>query len=86
MPGLVKSKLRYSEIETFTPPPPKKNDRFWGGVNFFWEDPLGSSDHPSIIVGYLKVVWDLSKIFVGPPAGFRRLTDSQKVLNCLKMG
>jgi len=37
-------------------PPPKKRGRFWGGGNFFWEDPLGSMDHPSIIMGCLKVV------------------------------
>ena len=36
--------------------PPPKNRRFWGGGELFLEDPLGSSDHPSIIMGCLKVV------------------------------
>ena len=50
----------------FTPP---QKEAVLGGGNFFWEDLLGSLDHPSIIVGCLKVVWDLSEFFVGPPAG-----------------
>ena len=29
---------------------------FLGGGELFLEDPLGSSDHPSIIMGFLKVV------------------------------
>ena len=58
---------------------------FWGGGNFFWEDPLGSSDHPSIIVECFKVVWDLPQNFVGPPAALRRLTSVQKILHCPKM-
>ena len=57
---------------------------FWGGA-FFWEDPLGSSDHPSIIVECFKVVWDLPQNFVGPPAALRRLTSVQKILHCPKM-
>ena len=32
-----------------------------------------------------KVVWDLPKNFVGPPAGLRRLTGVQKMLHCPKM-
>ena len=65
--------------------PPKKRGRFFlGGGNFFWEDLLDSLDHPSIIVGCLKVVWDLSEFFVGPPAGLRRLTAIQKVFDCQK--
>ena len=66
-------------------PPQKKRSFFLGGDNFFWEDPLGSSDHPSIIVGHLKVVWDLPKNFVGPPAGLRRLTTAPKGFHCPKM-
>ena len=58
----------------------------FGGGNFFWEDLLGSLDHPSIIVGCFKVVWDLPKNFVGPPAGLRRLTAVPKVFHCPKMG
>ena len=65
-------------------PPPQKWS-FLGGGNFFWEDPLGSSDHPSIIVECFKVVWDLPKNFLGPPAALRLLTGVQKFLHCPKM-
>ena len=43
------------------------------------------TDHPSIIVGRLKVVWNLPQNFVGPPAGLRRLTTAPKVFHCPKM-
>ena len=66
-------------------PPPKRGRFLGGGGNFFWEDPLGSWDHPSIIEGRLKVVWDLPQNFVGPPAGLRRLTAAPKVFHCPKM-
>ena len=59
---------------------------FGGGATFFWEDPLGSFDHPKIIVGCLQVLWELSKIFVGPLADFRRLRSAQKVFDCQKTG
>ena len=57
------------------------------GGSFFWEDLLGPSNHPSIIVGSLKVhvVWDLPNNFVGPPAGLRRLTTVPKVFHCPKI-
>ena len=57
---------------------------FWGGGKFFWEDPLGPSNRNS---GMFKstVVWDLPKIFVGPPAGLRRLTAVPKGFYCPKM-
>ena len=35
-------------------------------VNFFWEDPLGSSNHPSIIVGFLNfesIIWPVRNIY-----------------------
>ena len=62
----------------FTPPPKKKNDRFFGGGRFCWEDPLGSSDDPNIILGCLKLSNALSNFFVSPPAGFRSLPAAQK--------
>ena len=79
---LPKTYWIYTKNKSFTPS--SKIDRFLEGVDFFSEDPLGSSDHPKIIVRCLKVVWALPKNFVGPPAGFRRLTSVQKVFHCPK--
>ena len=55
-----------------------------GGGRFCWEDPLGSSDDPNIIVGCLKVVNALSNFFISPPAGFRTLPAGQKGVDCPK--
>ena len=49
-----------------------------GGGRFCWEDPLGSSDDPNIILGCLKLSNALSNFFVSPPAGFRSLPAAQK--------
>ena len=75
MPNISQDCLKHSGfnaiLRVLPPPQKKKNDRFLGG-DFFWEDPLGSSYHPSIIVECFKVVWDLPQNFLGPPAAHER--------------